>query len=49
VGLQGATAVLRAKDTKPGDKTGDGFLNNSWHVARPGEDDDRRMPLSLQT
>jgi predicted lipoprotein with Yx(FWY)xxD motif len=22
------------KDQKPGDKTGDGFLNNSWHVAR---------------
>lgn len=24
-----------AKDTKPGDTTGDGFLNNAWHVARP--------------
>lgn len=24
-----------AKDTKPGDTTGDGFLNNVWHVARP--------------
>lgn len=23
------------KDTKPGDRTGDGFLNNSWHVATP--------------
>lgn len=23
------------KDTKPGDKTGDGFLNNTWHVAKP--------------
>ncbi|MDR0215784.1 MAG: hypothetical protein LBJ15_17550 [Comamonas sp.] len=23
------------KDAKPGDKTGDGFLNNSWHVAKP--------------
>jgi len=23
------------KDTKPGDTTGDGFLNNAWHVARP--------------
>ena len=22
------------KDQKPGDKTGDGFLNNSWHAAR---------------
>lgn len=24
-----------AKDAKPGDKTGDGFLNNTWHVAKP--------------
>ena len=24
-----------AKDSKPGDKTGDGFLNNAWHVATP--------------
>ena len=24
-----------AKDSKPGDMTGDGFLNNSWHVAKP--------------
>ena len=23
------------KDAKPGDMTGDGFLNNSWHVAKP--------------
>ncbi|MFT3815953.1 MAG: hypothetical protein QM740_21780 [Acidovorax sp.] len=23
------------KDAKPGDKTGDGFLNNAWHAARP--------------
>lgn len=23
------------KDQKPGDKTGDGFLNNQWHVAKP--------------
>lgn len=23
-----------AKDTKPGDKTGDGFANNTWHVAK---------------
>jgi len=22
------------KDQKPGDKTGDGFLNGAWHVAR---------------
>ncbi|MBY4594544.1 COG4315 family predicted lipoprotein [Ottowia caeni] len=24
-----------AKDSKPGDKTGDGFANNTWHVAKP--------------
>lgn len=24
-----------SKDAKPGDTTGDGFLNNAWHVARP--------------
>lgn len=24
-----------AKDMKPGDKTGDGFLNNTWHAAKP--------------
>ncbi|WP_374484170.1 hypothetical protein [Zoogloea sp.] len=24
-----------SKDQKPGDTTGDGFLNNQWHVARP--------------
>jgi len=23
------------KDTKPGDRTGDGFANNTWHLARP--------------
>lgn len=23
-----------SKDAKPGDKTGDGFLNNAWHTAR---------------
>lgn len=23
-----------SKDQKPGDKTGDGFLNGAWHVAR---------------
>ena len=23
------------KDTKPGDVTGDGFLNGAWHVAQP--------------
>ena len=24
-----------SKDQKPGDTTGDGFLNNLWHVAKP--------------
>ncbi|WP_368644543.1 hypothetical protein ABRY95_05970 [Castellaniella ginsengisoli] len=24
-----------AKDAKPGDKTGDGLLNNAWHAAQP--------------
>ena len=24
-----------AKDKKPGDTTGNGFLNNAWHVAKP--------------
>lgn len=24
-----------AKDQKPGDVTGDGFLNNAWHLAKP--------------
>ena len=24
-----------AKDTKPGDITGDGFLNDAWHIAKP--------------
>ncbi|MFB9262397.1 hypothetical protein ACFFWD_04310 [Bradyrhizobium erythrophlei] len=24
-----------AKDQKPGDTTGDGFLNGAWHLARP--------------
>jgi len=23
------------KDKKPGERTGDGFLNNQWHVAKP--------------
>ena len=23
------------KDAKPGDTTGDGFLNGAWHIARP--------------
>jgi len=24
-----------AKDMKPGDRTGDGFANNTWHLVRP--------------
>ena len=24
-----------AKDTKPGDTIGDGFLNGAWHIAKP--------------
>ncbi|MGB3425924.1 MAG: hypothetical protein WBF84_14665 [Castellaniella sp.] len=24
-----------SKDAKPGDKTGDGLLDNAWHTARP--------------
>jgi len=24
-----------AKDSKPGDITGDGFLNGAWHIAQP--------------
>ncbi len=24
-----------AKDSKPGDTTGDGFLNGAWHIAKP--------------
>ena len=24
-----------SKDTKPGDITGDGFLNGAWHIAQP--------------
>jgi predicted lipoprotein with Yx(FWY)xxD motif len=31
---KGLPLYLWAKDTKPGDKTGDGF-NNVWHVAKP--------------
>lgn len=32
---QGRPLYYWVKDTKPGDKTGDGFLNNSWHAAKP--------------
>ena len=33
--LKGKPLYYWAKDQKPGDTTGDGFLNNAWHVARP--------------
>ena len=32
---KGKPLYLWIKDQKPGDKTGDGFLNNAWHVAKP--------------
>lgn len=31
---QGKPLYLFSKDQKPGDKTGDGFLNNAWHMVR---------------
>jgi predicted lipoprotein with Yx(FWY)xxD motif len=31
---RGRPLYLRARDAKPGDKTGDGF-NSVWHVAKP--------------
>ena len=33
--FKGKPLYTFAKDAKAGDKTGDGFNNNSWHVARP--------------
>jgi predicted lipoprotein with Yx(FWY)xxD motif len=33
--LKGKPLYFWIKDQKPGDKTGDGFLNNAWHVAKP--------------
>jgi predicted lipoprotein with Yx(FWY)xxD motif len=33
--FKGRPLYTFAKDAKPGDKTGDGFNNNTWHVARP--------------
>jgi predicted lipoprotein with Yx(FWY)xxD motif len=30
-----ARCTTWSKDQKPGDTTGDGFLNNQWHTARP--------------
>ncbi len=31
---KGKPVYAFAKDSKPGDKTGDGFLNGAWHVAK---------------
>jgi predicted lipoprotein with Yx(FWY)xxD motif len=31
---KGKPVYAFAKDTKAGDKTGDGFLNGAWHVAK---------------
>jgi predicted lipoprotein with Yx(FWY)xxD motif len=31
---QGKPVYQWSKDQKPGDKTGDGFLNNAWHVVK---------------
>jgi predicted lipoprotein with Yx(FWY)xxD motif len=32
---KGRPIYLWAKDTKPGDKTGEGMAGNTWHVAKP--------------
>ena len=34
-GLFGGPLYTWTKDTKPGDITGDGFLNGAWHIAKP--------------
>ena len=31
---KGMPLYFWAKDSKPGDKTGDGFLNGAWHVVK---------------
>ena len=31
---KGMPLYFWAKDTKPGDKTGDGFLNSAWHIVK---------------
>ena len=31
---KGKPLYFWSKDSKPGDKTGDGFLNNAWHVIK---------------
>ena len=33
--FRGKPLYTFAKDTKPGDRTGDGFNGNIWHVAKP--------------
>ena len=33
--LKGKPLYYWVKDQKPGDKTGDGFLNNAWHIVKP--------------
>ena len=32
---KGKPLYVWAKDAKPGDTTGDGFLNGAWHIAKP--------------
>ena len=32
---KGKPVYAFAKDAKAGDKTGDGFMNGAWHVAKP--------------
>jgi predicted lipoprotein with Yx(FWY)xxD motif len=32
---KGKPVYAWAKDTKPGDTTGDGFMNGAWHIAKP--------------
>lgn len=31
---KGKPLYFWSKDAKPGDKTGDGFLNNAWHIIK---------------
>jgi predicted lipoprotein with Yx(FWY)xxD motif len=33
--FRGKPLYTFAKDAKPGDRNGDGFANNIWHIARP--------------
>lgn len=35
VDAKGMSLYTFDKDTRPGDTTGDGFLNGAWHLARP--------------